>query len=239
MLIPRQWIVSFCPSIVALIVALGVPALAFIIGHTSDPIITRIMNSPSVIERWEERSRGSIVRGPSTTESPLVQEAKRFALLLNPPHPKATSGTTTTERGVANPGAPKPPRVRPAETRPKFTLIATSLYPADTSESMALISEPGENTRWIKPGTKLGYLVIEQILPGAIVYRDGSAQHRLEIDAGEALAERTIEAGRKQPNRYARHVAKAEPSLPLEHNDREAIARARKRPKFHRLGPIR
>lgn len=239
----RHWIKSFCQSIAALLAASSVSTLAFITGHTSDPTTTQIVNSPSVIERWESVADDSNARKPSNPESPLVQQARRFALLLNPPRPIVTSETTTTQRGVAKHAAPKPPEVRPSGTRPKFTLIATSLYPANASESMALISEPGQKTRWIKAGTQLGYLVVEQILPGAIVYRDGIAQHRLEIGAGEALAERRIEtgppAGPKQSKRYARSVAKATSAMALDAGRRPGAPSLRKRPKFHRLGPVR
>ena len=245
MLSERHWIKSFCQSIAMLLAATGVSTLAFITGHAADPSVTQIMNSSSVVERWEKGPADRHGGKPSNIESPLVQQARRFALLLNPPKPTSKSGSEseTTDRGVVKSGAPKPPKVRPPGTSPKFTLIATSLYPANASESMALISEPGQDTRWVKPGTRLGYLVVESILPGAIVYRDGVAKHRVEIDTNVAVAKLRTNTGRPagpmQGNRYAQHVAKAIPSAAIDGNARQTTAPARKRPKFHRLGPVR
>jgi hypothetical protein len=65
------------------------------------------------------------------------------------------------------------PAARPAEPKPKFTLVATSYYRSRPEQSMALVSEPGSGSRWVKQGTHLGHFVVEKVERGMVVYRDG------------------------------------------------------------------
>ena len=38
---------------------------------------------------------------------------------------------------------------------------------------MALVSEPGSGTGWVKKGARLGHFVVDKVERGTLVYRDG------------------------------------------------------------------
>ena len=47
---------------------------------------------------------------------------------------------------------------------------------------MALVSEPGSGTRWVKQGERLGHFVLEKVERGTIVYRQGDRLREMAVD---------------------------------------------------------
>ena len=105
---------------------------------------------------------------------PLVKQAEAFALYLNPPPPKSNQAQTPRKRTIST--------ERPVKVTPKFKLIATSYYRSRPEESVALVSEPGRETRWVKQGTRLGHFVVEEVGRGMIVYQDGDQLCKMAVD---------------------------------------------------------
>ena len=105
--------------------------------------------------------------------SPLVKQAKSFALYLDPPpKPKAKPKPTKKYKPKT---APKP--AGPVSS--KFKLIGTSFYESHPELSFALIDEPGKGFRWLRQSGSVGHLVIEEIKDGLIVIRDGKRTYEL------------------------------------------------------------
>lgn len=111
----------------------------------------------------------------ASVEPPLVAQARAFALYLDPPKPSAPKPVAPSPQPVA---APIPSPVR---TAPNFRLLSISYYRSQPEKSLALVSEPGKGGHWVKKGDRLGHLVIEEIKPEAIVYREGSQSHEMAI----------------------------------------------------------
>jgi hypothetical protein len=110
--------------------------------------------------------------------SPLVRQAEAFALYLNPPQPPKPREVPAPIRSLEK----TTPAAKPAEPKPKFTLMGTSYYRSRPEESMALVSEPGSEPHWVKQGEHLGHFVVEKVERGTIVYRDGGRLLEMVVD---------------------------------------------------------
>jgi hypothetical protein len=108
---------------------------------------------------------------------PLIQEAQLFAVYLNPPEPPQPKEIFVSE--------PKPKPVviaqKPVDITPQFNLIATSYNELRPQESLALVSEPGKGSHWIKSGESFGHFVLESIEHKAIVFSNGNQLQRFTI----------------------------------------------------------
>ncbi len=149
-------------TILAAILAGVFLILPIAFGVRSDPRIEKILDSPTVIERFKETA--TTRPGSSSEESPLVKQARAYALYLNPPpKPKPTVS------------APRPQNRGPVVTVPartvKFKVIATSFCQSNPQLSMALIDEPGKDFRWVMPSEKVGHFTIEEIKDGLVLAR--------------------------------------------------------------------
>jgi hypothetical protein len=154
-------------SILALISA-GVVFVLCIVQQLQGAPEAGLDLGPPILEKFRQAD-GLSEKSPQETLSPLVRQAEAFALYLNPPKPPKSKKAPVPRRSVeqANPVA------RPAKLTPKFTLMGTSYYRSRPEESMALVSEPGSEPRWVKQGTHLGHFVVEKVERGTMVYRNG------------------------------------------------------------------
>ena len=126
------------------------------------------IESSKIVERFKQSDNYN-QNISKQTMSPLVKQAEFFALYLNPPEPPKP-------RQVRKP--PKPVRegkpviiVKPEAPKPKFRVIATSYYRSKPNESMAFISEPDSDDRWVKRGEQLGHFIVDKIQPGILIYK--------------------------------------------------------------------
>jgi hypothetical protein len=154
--------------------ALGGMVLAFCwaVDVRPDPEVQQLLKAPSAVEAFKKgRVRAASQAEPK--ESLLVTQARAFARQANPPAPVQ----------MPAPG-PKPaqPAAPPVALTPKFRLCGTSYCPWRTTQSMALILEATGELRWVKQGTDVGHVVIEQIKSGSIVYRSGSKTGEMEVE---------------------------------------------------------
>ena len=159
-------------------VALVVLAAVFIVlsavyGSESDQEIEKLLESPGALEKFN-KAKGA---KPGRSETPpLVTEAKKFALYLNPPA-EAPKRRPSSER--SKPGF-KPPEPK-KDFSIKFDLIGVSYYSAHPDRSLALIDEPGKGLVWVTQGSEIGHSVIEQIKQGVVVVRSGKTTSELTI----------------------------------------------------------
>jgi hypothetical protein len=151
-------------------IIVGVVAAVFVVfpsvfGVRSDKQIERFLSSAGAVEKFNaaknDRAKDDEGRG-----SPLVKQAEAFALYLNPP-PKPAE-----DKPQETPATGVPVVHRPATVSSKFTLIGTSYYALHPELSLALIDEPGKGLHWVRQGSKVGYLVIEEIKDSSVVVRD-------------------------------------------------------------------
>jgi len=137
----------------------------------------------SAVERFKSASGGGSQDNREWI-SPLVQQARIFAEYLNPPsqpernRPSVPRGNTSV--------ADIAPRSTPAGASPKFELHGISYHRTRPSESMALVWDAAEGHRWVRQGTQLGHVVIEEIYGDAISYTSGSDIQKMALDPGRA-----------------------------------------------------
>jgi hypothetical protein len=147
-----------------------------VFGVQSNEQVEQLLNSPSVVEKFNESKADKKTDLDSTGGGPLVKQAKAFALYLNPPKSNASSANRRD-------GSPKPR----GSVEAKFTVVGTSFYAARPELSMAIIDEPGKGLRWIRQSSQIGHLVIEQIKDGMVVVKDGQRTLELAVQYGSAL----------------------------------------------------
>ena len=142
----------------------------------SDAEIEEFLNAPSIIEIFR-KANGAKSKSSSDEISPLVKEARAFALYLDPPAPPIT-------RPATKPGQKRAGRtvIAPPKIKAKFELVATSYYPLRPELSLALINEPGKGYHWVRQSGTLGYLTIEEIKDGVVVVNDGTNSSQLAVE---------------------------------------------------------
>ena len=136
----------------------------------------------SIVEKYEQAKLIMDKRGQETI-SPLVKQAQNYAVYMNPPKSQEprqiTPSRTGPERNI--------PAVRFPNITPKFKLLAICYNHTRPEESLALVTEPGREARWIEKGEFLGRFVVESIDRGAIVYRQGDRFHEMKVETKDSI----------------------------------------------------
>jgi len=154
-------------TIIAAILAVGFFAFPAVFGFRGDEGIEQFLNSPGAIEEFNKAKGAKPSRTGSQT-SPLVKQAVGFGLYLNPPRRQAVSRPKTPPPVVRKQTSiPDPPR-----PSVKFKLIGTCHYASRPELSLAYIDEPGKGLYWVRQGSKVAHLLIEQVKDGSIVVKD-------------------------------------------------------------------
>jgi hypothetical protein len=159
--------------IVAVLAAVLVVASPVVLGSQNDKDIEEFLKLPGIVEEFK-KAGGQKTSKSDDQISPLVKQAKGFALYLNPP-PKPQAKSKPTKKSYKPIAAPKP--AGPVTT--KFKLIGTSFYESHPELSFALIDEPGKGFQWLRQSSSVGHLVIEEIKDGLVVIRDGQRTYDL------------------------------------------------------------
>jgi hypothetical protein len=164
-------------TIIVAIAATILLILPAIYGVRKDPKIEEFLKKPGVVEKFT--AAGGQNAGKNDSQSPLVQQAARFASIINPPPPplpKAAPGAPA--QGSAAPTPPAPVAV-------KFEIVATSYSALNPEKSFVLIDEAGKGLHWVKQGSAIGHVTIETIKDGTIVVRDGARTSEMTVKVKE------------------------------------------------------
>ncbi len=152
-----------------------------------------ILSKPGVAEQMQTSYSGKSTYD-GQTDTPLVVQAKKFALRINPPPPPQPVQRPTAEN---RPIRPK------AEVSVAFKLLGTSYHFGDTTQSWALIDEVGKGLHWVKQGSKVGHLDIEKVGDGSVLINDNGRRYEL-------LAER-----KDRPDLVKSYTGELEKSAPI------------------------
>ena len=154
---------------VALVGILVVFSVVF--GARGDKDMEGLLGQPDVIEKFNKSTGNKAATGTSQV-SPLVQQAGKFALYLNPPKPPAPRSVKGRAASVVR---------RPSAT-PQFKVIATSYFKNRPEMSMALIDEPGKGRNWFRQSSTVGHLLIQEVKDGVVVVKDNSGTFELKAE---------------------------------------------------------
>jgi hypothetical protein len=186
---------------------LALVALSTSFGLAGDPDVAALLLSPGACEAWQTRSLPRDSTHDGLNKSPLIREAERLALFLNPPQakPARLEHRTASLTAAAATAQTPAPSIRPKLSTAKFTLHATSYYPSSPDESIALIDEPGKGLHWIRQGSRVGHVEIQEIRTGVIFLRDGQRSQEMHVEAVKTPG--PTPGSQPPPNaRYAKHV---------------------------------
>lgn len=152
-------------SFLAAVVALGFFIFIAARGMATNENVENLLKLPGVAEQFKTDQKPA----NGEQETPLIRQAKAFALRINPPPPP---------QPVAKPSATAAPRPQATITA-KFNLIGTSYHFGNEADSLALIDEVGKGLHWVKQGGKIGYLIIEKIGDGKVLINDNGKTYEL------------------------------------------------------------
>jgi hypothetical protein len=158
-------------SIIAVIAAIcGTAALVFM-GLKENPKVKAFRDTPGVVDRFKGQVKGQT--DEEAKMSPLVAQAKAFALRIDPPPPPKPPApkppAPPTE--VARTTPPKPVIPTPkVQTTVKSDLLATVVYKSAPEKSLALLATTGGKQEWFRQGEKVGHLEIKEIRDGSVVF---------------------------------------------------------------------
>ena len=102
---------------------------------------------------------------------------------------------------------------------------------------MALVSEPGSGTHWVKQGARLGHFVLEKVERGTIVYRQGDRLREMAVDTKVPVD--TVLAGETKPALEKTKLASGQTSTPPPRSSRPRKRSTKPHKPLHRLGPSR
>ena len=151
-----------------------------VIALRGNPEAKAFFDRPGVVERFEDKvdAEGS----EEDVSSPLVSQAKAFALRIDPPPPPAPP------KPAVKPTPPKEvarsqPTVRPTPTPTpkvqvsnKFDVLATVKYESVPEKSLALLKTSGNKQEWFRQGERVGNLVITEIRDGSVIFSQGNRE---------------------------------------------------------------
>ena len=159
-------------SVIAAILAVFFIVVLAVFGARRDERVDKLLKSPGAVEKFKQAKGATSTQDKGQT-SPLIQQAKAFALYLNPP-PKPKPKVPTRPQ----PSIPRPT----AAVSAKFELKGTAYYASRPELSIALIDEPGKGSHWVGQSSKVGHLVIEQVKDGLVVVQDGQRTFELVVN---------------------------------------------------------
>jgi hypothetical protein len=166
-------------SIIAAILATVLLVLPAVYGVRSDPQIEEFLLTPGAVDKFAAARGQSAAAGRDESQvSPLVKQAADFARYLNPPPPPPP----TPPPDVAA-AAPEPAPSAPVSA--KFDLVGTSYYASHPELSLALIDEPGKGIHWVRQGSSIAHLTIENVADGSITVRDGQRTSEMAVKVDE------------------------------------------------------
>ena len=178
-------------SFIAAVLAVAFFVFPVVYGVHSDERVKEFLKTPEIREKFENAADSRMNKNKDVI-SPLVKEAQAFASYLNP-----------KSDGRRAQGVPSRSTVKPAlRVTPKFKLRCTSYCEDDPNLSLALIDEPGKGRYWVKPSSKVGHLLIEQIQDGRIVIQGSNETFEIAIEESTVKSGSTISKRTNSPTRF-------------------------------------
>lgn len=137
------------------------------------------LDKPTVIERLRELK---ITKTDKDKTSPLVVQAKAFALRINPPVVIPPDPPKKPKRNTGKQPLTTIKRVAKEIIRPStYKLVATCRYEKFPEKSLAMLDVTSKGLLWFRQGDELGPNKIHRIEDGRIVLRQGSVESFLEV----------------------------------------------------------
>ncbi len=160
------------------IVAVGLFVFSVFFGLRPDEQIEEFLHSATVLDKFKQ-SHGKRGRGMNQS-SPLVEQAKRYALYLNPPPapPSRSRKGGVTEVVDGGPVVPPPP---PPPSSVTFEVFGVSYYPSRPAQSLAWIVANNKEKRWARQGEIISRWTISEITEDRVTVTSGTRSADLVV----------------------------------------------------------
>jgi hypothetical protein len=174
-------------SLVSVAAACASAVFVLVFGFKPNSEIQAQLSQVSIVEQLKQKS-GTVTQKEDKV-SPLVTQAKAFALRIDPPPPPPPKIV------VPPPPPPGPkPEVRtamdvvaPPKKQAKFDLAGTAHYKDHPEKSLALLNLVSEGFKWVRQGEKVGQITIHEIKDGSVVlYQNGQKDTELFVPKPES-----------------------------------------------------
>ena len=204
-------------SLLVAVAALAVIVTLGILGMRGDKEIEAYLSKPSAVDMFRKGVKPDTA--PADKISPLVTQAQKFTLRINPPKAKPRTAVTTRptpSRTAPNRGEPVPTVSGPKiAVNAKFKLTATCRYEDDPERSLALLNITSKGNEWFRQGDKIGNLTIHEIKDGSIVLYQGDAENSLlEMVPGKTYI-RSLLKGDEEANEAGRQTSLTPATTPV------------------------
>jgi hypothetical protein len=163
-------------SFIAAILALCGTAAIIFMGLKENPKVKTFLEGPGIVERFKDKFKDQGKKNDKI--SPLVVQAKEFALRIDPPPPPKPPAPAVKPQPPVEVARVEPPK--PVIPTPKVAvsvksdLLATVLCVSVPEKSLALLKTSGDKQEWFRQGEKVGHLEIKEIRDGSVVFtQDG------------------------------------------------------------------
>lgn len=162
-------------SLIATVVAIAGVVVILLYALKGNSEIREFLASPGIIESIEGQNKSQETK--TSKVPPLVAQAKKFALRIDPPPPPPPPKPKTqpkTPAKVARTEPKKPAIPTPkVKTSAKFDVLATVVYKETPEKSLALLKTTGNKQEWFRQGEKAGHLEIQEVRNGSVVFTQG------------------------------------------------------------------
>lgn len=147
------------------------------LGITADQGAARFLDSPSAVERFRIL-QGDQAPDTQDTTPAVVREAEALADIINP------RAVATPNPGPVTPKPTQGPVVsKPVPSTAKFGLIGVCHSPSDPQNSFAYIRLPDNTCQWVKQGSQVGHLTVQEIRDGSILCLDGQQMNEMPVES--------------------------------------------------------
>lgn len=108
--------------------------------------------------------------------SPLVEQARKLALRINPPKPPEEKIPEVVSKMLNK--TPVKEKIKPKiVVNVRSDLLATCKVEAYPEKSLALIDLSAKGHQWVREGDEVGHLTVHRINDGSIVLYQGNTEH--------------------------------------------------------------
>jgi hypothetical protein len=147
-----------------------------VLGLTGISDIQAFLDQKGVVESLKNQTQAAPQKEDAV--SPLVTQAHKFALRIDPPPLPEPKGPATPPKDPVRTPPPKDPvrppgPITPPQSSGRYTLLATARYEAFPERSLALLKSLSGSAKWYRQGDAFDHFEIHEIRDGSVVLYQG------------------------------------------------------------------
>lgn len=158
-------------SYILAVAAVCIAVVLVVLGLKGDPGRADFLTQEGIVGQLKAKI-GTVVQKEDAV-SPLVTQAQKFALRIDPPPPPPPPPPPTPPPGTREEVKPVIERPIPTPVQVpqtvRFDLVATAKYATHPELSLALLKPVAGPAKWYRQGEKVGHFDLQDIREGSVV----------------------------------------------------------------------